>query len=126
MSQAAVKEKKAVDRYKAVEDAYRSPGKKLGKEYFVVDCDRHIIEPPEAFTKYLDKEWQHMAPKPITAVTPEPAAPAKVELPEPLCPQGLVPVNPSDYTFPVEPGQSPLDDGIKKMTEKEGCTTTLA
>lgn len=63
---AAVKQKPAVDRYKAVEDAYRSKSKKLGQEYFVIDCDRHIIEPPEAFTKYLDKEWHHMAPKPVT------------------------------------------------------------
>ena len=58
MAQAALKHKESpADRYKAVEDAYRSPSKKLGQEYFVVDCDRHIIEPPEAFTKYLDKEW---------------------------------------------------------------------
>ena len=45
------------DSYKAVEDAYRSSKKKLGQEYFVVDCDRHIIEPPEAFTMFLDKEF---------------------------------------------------------------------
>ena len=62
----ALRKESPEDRYQAVEDAYRSTNKKLGKEYFVVDCDRHIIEPPEAFTKYLDKEWEHMAPKPVT------------------------------------------------------------
>ena len=36
------------DYYKAVEAAYRSTKKKVGKEYFVIDCDRHIIEPPAA------------------------------------------------------------------------------
>jgi hypothetical protein len=71
MAQAAVKEK-AVDRYKSVEEAYRSKSKKLGQEYFVVDCDRHIIEPPEAFTMFLDKEWQRMAPKPATDNTGAP------------------------------------------------------
>ena len=62
----ARRKEKPTDRYKAVEDAYRSTKKKLGQEYFVVDCDRHIIEPPEAFTMFLDKEWHSMAPKPVT------------------------------------------------------------
>jgi uncharacterized protein len=62
----ALEKDAAVDRYAAVERAYRSPTKKLGREYFVVDCDRHIIEPPEAFTMFLDKEWAHQAPKPAT------------------------------------------------------------
>lgn len=51
------------DRYEVVEATYRSTKKKLGKEYFVIDCDRHIIEPPEAFTMFLDAEWKHQAPK---------------------------------------------------------------
>jgi predicted TIM-barrel fold metal-dependent hydrolase len=72
MAQAAAVKEKAVDRYKTVENAYRSKSKKLGQEYFVVDCDRHIIEPPEAFTMFLDKEWQRMAPKPATDNTGAP------------------------------------------------------
>lgn len=66
MAPAALRKVATGDRYKAVEAAYRSKSKKLGQEYFVIDCDRHIIEPPEAFTQFLDKEWQHMAPKPVT------------------------------------------------------------
>ena len=62
----ALRKEKPEHRYKAVEDAYRSAKKKIGQEYFVVDCDRHIIEPPEAFTMFLDKEWQQMAPKATT------------------------------------------------------------
>src|ERR1700722_14174277 len=62
----ALRKEKPADRYQAVEDSYRSNKKKLGQEYLVIDCDRHIIEPPEAFTMFLDKEWQHMAPKPTT------------------------------------------------------------
>jgi len=58
--------------YEAVEKAYKSPKKKLGKEYLVIDCDRHIIEPPEAFTMFLDKEWHKHAPKPITDNTGAP------------------------------------------------------
>ena len=62
----ALRKEKPANHYKAVEDAYRSNKKKLGHEYFVIDCDRHIIEPPEAFTMFLDKEFQRMAPKPTT------------------------------------------------------------
>jgi hypothetical protein len=39
------------------------------------------------------------------------------ELPGPVCPQGLVPANPSDYAFPVPPGQSPLDEGLRRVAE---------
>ncbi len=62
MSQVASKER-VQDPYQAVENAYRSSKKKIGQEYFVIDCDRHIIEPPEAFTMFLDKEWKSQAPK---------------------------------------------------------------
>jgi len=62
----ALRRENPEDRYSAVEDAYRSKKKKLGKEYFVIDCDRHIIEPPEAFTMFLDPEFAKMAPKPTT------------------------------------------------------------
>lgn len=51
------------DRYEAVADAYRQKSKKLGQEYFVLDGDRHTIEPLDAFTKYLDKEFKADAPK---------------------------------------------------------------
>lgn len=51
------------DRYQAVADRYRQPTKKLGKEYFVVDGDRHTVEPLEAFTKYLDPDFRKWAPK---------------------------------------------------------------
>jgi predicted TIM-barrel fold metal-dependent hydrolase len=60
------------DRYAAIERSFRSPSKKLGQEYFVIDCDRHIIEPPEAFTAYLDPEWRTSAPKPVTDNTDAP------------------------------------------------------
>ena len=71
MSTVARKEK-VQDPYQAVESAYRSSKKKLGQEYFVIDCDRHIIEPPEAFTMYLDKEWKAQAPKLTTDNTGAP------------------------------------------------------
>lgn len=51
------------DRYQAVAEAYRQKSKKLSQEYFVVDGDRHTIEPLDAFTKYLDKEFKADAPK---------------------------------------------------------------
>ena len=70
MDQAVKKQPR--DRYQAAEYAYRSKSKKLGQEYFVVDCDRHIIEPPEAFTTFLDEEWQRMAPRPTTDNTGAP------------------------------------------------------
>ncbi len=44
-------------------------------------------------------------------------APAEAELPPPVCPQGLVPANPSDYAFPVPPGESPLDEGLRQAAE---------
>lgn len=50
------------DRYERVAAKYRQSGKKEGKDWFVLDGDRHIIEPPEAFSKYLDKEFKHEAP----------------------------------------------------------------
>ncbi|MCS5692321.1 hypothetical protein NZK33_10030 [Cyanobium sp. FGCU-6] len=46
-----------------VEAHFRSASKKLGRSYFVIDCDRHIIEPPEAFTRYLDPQWCDQAPR---------------------------------------------------------------
>lgn len=50
----------------AVENHYRSPSKVLGQSYFVIDCDRHIIEPPEAFNLHLDAEWREQAPRLVT------------------------------------------------------------
>ena len=38
----------------------------------MVDCDRHIIEPPEALSKYIDKEFKKRAPKPATDNTGAP------------------------------------------------------
>ena len=61
MGQAA-KKKNGKDFYEAVADSYRQSSKTMGKEYFVLDGDRHLIEPLEAFTKYLDKEFQDRAP----------------------------------------------------------------
>jgi len=66
MAQAAAKKTAPKDKYQAVADSYRSTKKRVGKEYFVVDVDRHIIEPPEALTKYLDKEFDKQAPKLVT------------------------------------------------------------
>jgi transposase InsO family protein len=42
---------------------------------------------------------------------------AAAELPQPVCPQGLVAANPSDHTFPVPPGVSPLDEGLRQIAE---------
>ena len=50
------------DFYEAVADTYRQPTKTVGKDFFVFDGDRHLIEPLEAFTKYLDKDFQDQAP----------------------------------------------------------------
>ncbi len=58
----AVKKENGKDFYEAVADSYRQSSKTVGKEYFVLDGDRHLIEPLEAFTKYLDKEFQDQAP----------------------------------------------------------------
>ena len=48
--------------YELVADRYRQPQKEIGKEWFVVDGDRHLIEPLEAFTKYLDPEFKDRGP----------------------------------------------------------------
>ncbi len=50
------------DFYHAVADSYRQSSKTVGKDFFVFDGDRHLIEPLEAFTKYLDKDFQDQAP----------------------------------------------------------------
>lgn len=63
---AAKKKERAKDYYQAIEESYRSTKKSIGQEYLVIDADRHIIEPPEAFTKYLDKEFAKAAPKLVT------------------------------------------------------------
>ena len=52
--------------YEAVAKSYRSDSKRVAKEFFVIDADRHVIEPPEALTKYLDKEFAKEAPKLVT------------------------------------------------------------
>jgi transposase InsO family protein len=49
-----------------------------------------------------------------------PAAPEEAsatDLPQPVCPQGLVPANPSDYLEPSAPGNSPLDEGLRQVNE---------
>src|SRR5262245_9709981 len=62
----ALRKESHEERYQAVADAYRCKKKKLCKEYFVSDCDQHIIEPPEAFTMFLDPEFAKLAPKATT------------------------------------------------------------
>jgi transposase InsO family protein len=52
----------------------------------------------------------------LAARSPQ-VSPAAAEFPQPVCPQGLVPANPSDYTFPVPPGVSPLDEGLRQIAE---------
>ena len=55
-------------------------------------------------------------------LVPPPAAPAggpgaaaeAAGLPPPVCPQGLVPANPSDYLGPADPGTSPLDEALRQ------------
>lgn len=63
MEQAMKQQNPKIGHYEAVADAYRSTKKTIAQEYFVIDCDRHIIEPPHAFTKFLDKEFNSVAPK---------------------------------------------------------------
>ena len=53
------------NRYQTIAEEYRSPSKKIRPEYFVIDADRHIIEPPEAFNKYLDKKYADAAVKEV-------------------------------------------------------------
>lgn len=65
MSQAA-RNVSADDHYRAVADSWRSSSKQTAKEFFVIDADRHVIEPAEALTKYLDKEFEKEAPKQVT------------------------------------------------------------
>ena len=65
MEQAAMKDN-GKDFYDAVADNYRQSSKTMGKEYFVLDGDRHLIEPLGAFTKYLDKEFLDRAPTVVT------------------------------------------------------------
>ena len=47
----------------AVAESVPATTKKLGNEYFVIDGDRHTVEPLEAFTKYLDPDFRKWAPK---------------------------------------------------------------
>ncbi|MDH3378443.1 MAG: amidohydrolase [Gammaproteobacteria bacterium] len=65
MAKAAVKTT-AEEHYQAVAASHRSDSKKTAKEFFVIDADRHVIEPPEALTKYLDEEFEKEAPKLVT------------------------------------------------------------
>ena len=32
-------------------------------EYKVIDCDQHVIEPPDLWENYLPKKFQDVAPK---------------------------------------------------------------
>ena len=32
-------------------------------EYKIIDCDQHVIEPPDLWEKYLPKKFQDQAPK---------------------------------------------------------------
>jgi hypothetical protein len=51
-------------------------------------------------------------------LAPPPPAPADAEgMPQPVCPQGLVPPNPSDYLEPAAPGTSPLDEGLRQIDD---------
>ena len=54
------------DYYQSVIEAYRSESKRVAQGFFVIDADRHVIEPPEAMTKYLDGEFASEAPKLVT------------------------------------------------------------
>jgi transposase InsO family protein len=57
------------------------------------------------------------APPAESAATPPAGGPG---LPEPVCPQGVVPANPSDYLDPPAPGTSALDDGLRRAGEALG------
>jgi transposase InsO family protein len=50
---------------------------------------------------------------PAGAVPPSRPAP----LPEPVCPQGVVTGHPGDAEEPAEPGVSPLDEGLARLTQ---------
>src|SRR5581483_3889772 len=54
------------------------------------------------------------APREVDLVPPA-AAPAGGGLPTPVCPQGVVPANPSDYRGPAEPGATPLDEALRDL-----------
>jgi predicted TIM-barrel fold metal-dependent hydrolase len=58
--------KTSEEHYLAVAASHRSETKTTAQEFFVIDADRHVIEPPEALTKYLDKEFEKEAPKLVT------------------------------------------------------------
>ena len=57
---------KKLSRYDAIAEEYRSSTKQIRPEYFVIDADRHIIEPPEAFNKYLDKKYHDFKVQSVT------------------------------------------------------------
>ena len=61
MGEPARKQEKS--KYELIADKFRQPQKQIGKEWFVLDGDRHLIEPLEAFTKYLDPEFKDRGPK---------------------------------------------------------------
>jgi hypothetical protein len=46
-----------------------------------------------------------------------PGASRPGELPEPLCPQGVVAGHPGDAEEPAAPGASPLDAGLARLAE---------
>ena len=46
-----------------------------------------------------------------------PPAPRPAELPEPVCPQGVVAGHPGDAEEPAAPGASPLDAGLARLAE---------
>ncbi len=54
------------EHYQAIADSWRSDSKTTARDFFVIDADRHVIEPPEALTKYLDPEFEKEAPKLVT------------------------------------------------------------
>jgi len=54
------------------------------------------------------------------AAAPAGAAPEGGGLPTPVCPQGVVPANPSDYLGPAEPGASPLDEALRDLGATPG------
>ena len=34
-----------------------------GRHYRIVDCDQHVIEPPDLWEKWLDEKYQSRAPR---------------------------------------------------------------
>lgn len=61
-----------------------------------------------------------LPPTPTAAAAEAVALPRPLELPEPLCPQGLVAAHPGDAQEPLPPGSSTLEAGLRQLNDALG------